>query len=167
MKAFETIAASLLAASSVAAQTVTDGDTFKLSLKPRFEVSDGDTVKFGSQLVRLFGIDAPEKAQTCDGGCWRPGPLAKKALEDLIAGRPVNCRQVDHDQRNKRSVARCYAGDDDFQAMMVSSGWAWAFVQYSSDYVQLEAEARTARLGVRAHNCVAACEWRARERGDK
>ena len=32
--------------------------------KPRFQVIDGDTVKFGPQLVRLFGIDAPEKGQT-------------------------------------------------------------------------------------------------------
>jgi hypothetical protein len=28
-----------------------------------FAVSDGDTVKFGKQLIRLFGIDAPEKFQ--------------------------------------------------------------------------------------------------------
>jgi endonuclease YncB( thermonuclease family) len=39
---------------------------------------------FGSQLVRLFSIDAPEKSQTSDDGRWHPGPLAKKALEDFI-----------------------------------------------------------------------------------
>ena len=33
-----------------------------------FSVSDGDTVKFGRQRVRLFGIDAPEKGQPCDDG---------------------------------------------------------------------------------------------------
>jgi endonuclease YncB( thermonuclease family) len=61
---------------------------------------DADTVKFGPQLVRLIGIDAPEKTQTCDDGQWRPGPLAKKALENSIAGRPVTCKQVDYDTRS-------------------------------------------------------------------
>ena len=55
-----------------------------------FAVSDGDTVKFGKQRVRLFGIDAPEKLQPCDGGHWYPGPLATKALVAFIAGVP--CR---------------------------------------------------------------------------
>ena len=42
-------------------------------------------MKFGPQHVRLLGIDAPEKGQTCDDGRWHPGPLAKKALEDPSA----------------------------------------------------------------------------------
>ena len=64
-----------------------------------FAVSDGDTVKFGRQRVRLFGIDAPEKGQPCDDGHWYPGPLATKALIAFIAGRPVSCHQVDYDQQ--------------------------------------------------------------------
>jgi endonuclease YncB( thermonuclease family) len=49
----------LVVASPAAAQT--DDDTVARSAaKPRFQVVDGDTVKFGPQLVRLFGIDAPE-----------------------------------------------------------------------------------------------------------
>jgi hypothetical protein len=32
-----------------------------------FAVSDGDTVRFGRQRVRLFGIDAPEKAMNVFG----------------------------------------------------------------------------------------------------
>jgi len=80
----------------------TDNDTIVRPSKPRFQVIDGDTVKFGPQLVRLFGIDAPEKGQTCDGGQWHPSPIAKKALEDFIARRPVTCKQVDYDARNNR-----------------------------------------------------------------
>jgi endonuclease YncB( thermonuclease family) len=37
-----------------------------------FSVSDGDTVKFGKQRIRLFGIDAPEKAQHCDDASGTP-----------------------------------------------------------------------------------------------
>ena len=111
-----------------AAHAETDDDTIvRSTAKPRFQVVDGDTVKFGPQLVRLFGIDAPEKGQTCDDGQWHPGPLAKKALEGFIAGRPVTCKQVDYDRKNNLPVAVCFAGKDDLQALMVSAGWAWAY----------------------------------------
>lgn len=146
------------------AQTTTESDTLTPSPKPRFDVVDGDTVKFGKQLVRMFGIDAPEKGQTCDQGRWSPGPLAKKALKDFIAGRPVNCRQVGYDQRNQRPVAQCFAGNDDLQAMMVSAGWAWAFVRYSDRYVPEERDAKILKVGVHAHGCVPAWEWRASQR---
>jgi endonuclease YncB( thermonuclease family) len=57
------------------ASAQTDNDTIRSASKPRFQVVDGDTVRFGSQFVRLFGIDAPKKEQTCDDGRWHPGPL--------------------------------------------------------------------------------------------
>ena len=109
-----------------ASQPALDDDTAKPRPKPRFQAIDGDTVKFSAQRVRMFGIDAPEKGPICDEGQWRPGLLAKKALKNFIAGRPVMCRQVDYDQRNNRPVAQCFAVDDDLQAMMVLAGWAWA-----------------------------------------
>ena len=37
---------------------------------------------------------------------------------------------------------------------------AWAFVRYSSDYVQ-EEQVKADRLGVHAHGCGSAWEWRA------
>jgi endonuclease YncB( thermonuclease family) len=146
------------------AQPATDSDTLASSSKPRFQVADGDTVKFGPQLVRLFGIDAPEKGQSCDDGAWRPGPLAKKALENFIAGRPVSCKQVDYDGRNNRPVALCFAGEDDLQALMVSAGWAWAYTQFSDQYVDAERRAARRGVGVHAHRCIPPWEWRARQR---
>jgi endonuclease YncB( thermonuclease family) len=112
----------------------------------------------------LFGIDAPEKGQTCDDGHWHPGPLSKKALVEFIAGRPVNCKQVDYDARNNRPVAQCFAGDDDLQAMMVSAGWAWAYTQFSDQYVDAERRAARRGVGVHAHRCVPPWEWRAGQR---
>ena len=153
----------LVVANAASAQT--DDDTApRSSSKPRFQVVDGDTVKFGPQFVRLFGIDAPEKNQTCDDGQWLPGPIAKKALEGFIAGRPVICKQIDYDARNNRPVAQCFVGDDDLQAMMVSSGWAWAFGQYSERYRPEEREAVSGKLGVHGHRCVPPWEWRAQQR---
>lgn len=147
------------------AQSSSDDDTVKPASKPRFQVIDGDTVKFGPhQLVHLFGINAPEKSQTCDDGQWHPGPLAKKALEDFIAGRPVNCRQVDNGTRNNPPVAQCYAGHDDLQALMVSAGWAWSFSRSSERYAPEEREAIGKKAGVHGHRCVPPWEWRAQQR---
>jgi endonuclease YncB( thermonuclease family) len=108
----------------------TDSDINGTRTSHGFAVSDGDTVKFGKQLIRLFGFDAPEKLQPCDDGKWFPGPMATTALIRIIAGRPVSCRQVDYDRKNNRPVAQCYAGEDDLQEQMVLAGWAWAYTQY-------------------------------------
>jgi endonuclease YncB( thermonuclease family) len=132
--------------------------------KPRFQVVDGNTVRFGSQVVRLFAIDAPAKGQTCDEGQWQPGPLAKKALEEFIAGRPVTCKQVDVDARSSRPMAQCFAGDDDLQAMMVSAGWAWSVGPYRDRYAPEEREAAIRKAGVHGHRCVPPSEWRAQQR---
>jgi hypothetical protein len=55
-------------------------------------VVDGDALKFGKQRMRLYGIDAPELHQTCDGGTWAAGKLVRDALvppdRDLEAGGP-------------------------------------------------------------------------------
>ena len=157
-----TLPASMPASAPASAQN--DDDTLVRPRKPRFRGVDGDTVKFGTQLVRLFGIDAPDKDQSCDDGQWHPGPLARKALEDFIAGRPVACRQVFQDHQEGPPVAQCYAGDDDLQAMMVSAGWAWAFGRYSQRYDPEERDAVRRQVGVDAHRCQPPWEWRARQR---
>jgi endonuclease YncB( thermonuclease family) len=43
---------------------------------------------------------------------------------------------------------------------MVSAGMAWAFTRYSSDYVGEEKAAIGARLGVHAHDCMKAWDWK-------
>jgi endonuclease YncB( thermonuclease family) len=150
---------------SCAAVGPTDDDTIiRPTSKPRFQVVDGETVRFGSQFVRLFGIDAPKKGETCDDGQWHPAPLAKKALEDFIAGRPVICKQVDFDTGNKRPVAQCFAGDDDLQALMVSAGWARSVGRYRDRYAPEEREAVGRKLGMHGHRCLPPSEWRAQRR---
>lgn len=132
----------LLASTSATAQTV----------------SDGDTLKIGGQRYRLFGIDAPEARQTCPDG-WPAGRLATSHLQSLIAGRSVTCQAKDRD-RYGRTVAVCFAGGVDLGERMVRDGYAWAFVRYSQSYVDEEARARAGNLGVHAHSCAPAWEWR-------
>jgi endonuclease YncB( thermonuclease family) len=145
------------------ASAQTDNDTVVPSAKPRFQVVDGDTVRFGPQLVRLVGIAAPEKGQTCDDGQWHPAPLARKALEAFIAGRPVSCRQVDPEGSSGRLIAQCHAGADDLQAMMVSAGWAWSWGTYGNLYAPEERDAVARKAGVHGHRCMPPSAWRARQ----
>jgi endonuclease YncB( thermonuclease family) len=157
--------AALLAAMAVtagaAAQSADDDTVLPPVSKPRFTVVDGDTVKFGPQTVRLFGIDAPERSQTCDDGQWRAGVLARKALEDFISGRPVNCKLVNTDKKTNPPVAQCFAGEDDLQEKMVAAGWAWSLPGSKDRYAPEEREAMERKLGVHAHKCVSPAEWRA------
>jgi endonuclease YncB( thermonuclease family) len=53
---------------AVPAFAQTDSDTNGTGLSHGFSVSDGDTVKFGRQRVRLFGIDRLEERLPHFGG---------------------------------------------------------------------------------------------------
>lgn len=149
------------------ANAQTDSDTAVPSAKSRFQVVDGETVKFGPQFVRLMGITAPEKGQTCDDGQWHPAPLAKKALETFIAGRAVTCRQVDYDRARGRPVGQCHAGADDLQAQMVSAGWAWSSGSFGNLYEPEEREAIARKVGVHGHRCVRPSEGRTKQPAKK
>lgn len=145
------------------ANAQSDNDTVVPAAKSRFQVVDGETVKFGPQFVRLMGIVAPEKGQTCDDGQWHPGPLAKKALEAFIAGRAVSCRQVDYDAARRRPIGQCHAGADDLQAMMVSAGWAWSSGSFGNLYEPEERDAAARGVGVHGHRCTRPSEGRTKQ----
>jgi endonuclease YncB( thermonuclease family) len=126
-------------------------------------VVDGDTIDVRPGVrVRLWGIDAPEKSQVCDDG-WRAGALASEALRSLVAGHEIRCEDRGKD-RYGRMIGLCKAGGVDVGAELVRSGYAWAFVRYSSDYVGDEAKAKAGRLGLWAHGCQPAWDWRAERR---
>lgn len=125
-------------------------------------ITDGDTLKLGGVTYRLWGIDAPEAKQDCPDG-WAAGRYATSRLQALTSGRAVTCERKDTD-RYGRTVAVCRAGGEDLGAIMVRDGLAWAFTRYSADYVNEEAAAKKARLGVHGHDCVPAWEWRAERR---
>jgi len=124
-------------------------------------VVDGDTIKISGTTYRLWGIDAPELHQSCAG--WPAGIESARALGTLMRDKAVTCEPRTQD-RYGRTVALCRADGMDLGAAMVSAGMAWAFVRYSRDYVGGEDNARAAGLGVHAHACIPAWEWRAGQR---
>ncbi len=113
------------------------------------EVIDGDSFRVAGTEVRLFGVDAPEYAQTCfaNGAPVACGVMAKQALEGLIGGGALVCTAQDTDTYG-RAVARCRTSGVDVGDALVASGWATAFRRYGEDYVAAEARARAARAGI-------------------
>ncbi len=68
---------------AVPAFAQTDSDIGGTGTSHGFAVSNGETVKFGRQRIRLFGIDAPEKAQPCDDGRTRPAGAAESPVDGV------------------------------------------------------------------------------------
>lgn len=126
-------------------------------------VVDGDSLVVEGRAIRLHGIDAPEGAQSCtrDGRSWPCGEEATKALRDRIGSDPVTCHEQDID-RYGRIVAICWQDDTDLNRWMVEGGWAVAYRQYSTAYVDAEATARAARRGIWAGSFEMPWDWRRR-----
>jgi endonuclease YncB( thermonuclease family) len=113
------------------------------------EVIDGDTLTIAGRDVRLFGIDAPEAAQTCDrnGEVWACGEEATRQLKELVGAGEVQCLGSEVDQYG-RLLAVCHVGRFELNKTMVEQGWATAFRNYSDNYVADETRAKMARRGI-------------------
>lgn len=113
-------------------------------------VIDGHTLEINGALVRVFGIEAPERDETCrvPQGRWSCGEFSRAALHDLVRNKAVTCTPVDAGRYMGITVARCTVGGRDIGAAMVSGGWALAQHGASPDYVPLETRARTSGAGV-------------------
>jgi endonuclease YncB( thermonuclease family) len=118
-----------------------------IEIAGRATVVDGDTLAVNHKRVRLWGIDAPESAQQCadpQGRPWPCGRRAANALDVQLQGRTVRCQQRDVD-RYGRSVAECFVRDESVNAWMVRSGWAVAYREYATAYVDVEQLARAGK----------------------
>lgn len=127
-------------------------------------VKDGDTLEISGVSVRIYGIDAPEKAQTCrhrmlDTMC---GLQATEMMVKIINGKVVTCTPVPG-QRDKysRTIAKCSTPDvSDLGASMVNMGYALAYRKYSMDYALSEDVAKSAKRGIWSSEFVFPWDWR-------
>lgn len=116
-------------------------------------VSDGDTITVlddnkQRHVIRLMGIDAPEKAQAF-------GLKAKQSLSDLVFDRDVSVTWFKRD-RYLRTVGQVRLDDTDVCLEQIKRGFAWHYKQYEreqsvedrSRYADAEKEARVARIGL-------------------
>ena len=131
-------------------------------------VADGDTLTLldadqRQHIIRLDGIDAPEKAQPF-------GQASKRNLSALAFDREATaaCNKVD---RYKRNVCRVTVDEADLCLEQLRAGLAWVFTKYArelavqrrTDYIGAEQSARTEQRGLwRDAEPVPPWEWRHR-----
>lgn len=105
-----------------------------------WQVIDGDTIRHGERVIRLWGIDAPEINQRCldhDGSEYQCGVASKTTLELLIQDKPLTCSFISKD-RYRREVAKCYLENIDIGGLMVSLGQAIDYRRYSKGHYAAE-----------------------------
>ena len=122
------------------------------------EARDGDSLMIGRHRVRLNGIDAPERNQTCKkaGKSWPCGRKAQRHLARLIGNHEVDCTVVKRDRFN-RLLARCRAGKRDLNRSMVRDGMA---ISFGGSYRLDEASARRAKYGLWSGQFERPQQWR-------
>lgn len=145
---------------------ITDGIQRPSELDSEFvgavRVVDGDTVSMRGRRLRLAGIDAPEKDQTCAraGKIWKCGEQSSAALADWIGNGVLACLS-DAIDRYRRPVVRCTVRGFDVAAWSVENGWSLAGPIGPPDYKPQEAQARGLRLGLWSSEFIPPWEWRA------
>lgn len=134
----------------------------------RATVIDGDTLEIHDRRIRLWGVDAPEGRQSCDGAdgaAYRCGQLAANRLDRRLRDKVVACFEEDTD-RYGRLVARCEVDGEDIGAWLVRQGLAVRYARYAGNaYRAEEAVAREARSGLWAGRFTAPEDWRRTQRG--
>ncbi|KAF0117838.1 MAG: nuclease [Rhodospirillaceae bacterium] len=123
-------------------------------------VVDGNTVSIGGRRaynrcnggtsVRLYGIKAPDLAQTCrdsSGHTWPCGRLAAANLLERVRGHALHCRGNSTDDHG-RLIAVCFVHGTDINRAMVRQGWAMARIAETDTYQGDETAARESRIGL-------------------
>ncbi|HET6619842.1 MAG TPA: thermonuclease family protein [Dongiaceae bacterium] len=113
-------------------------------------VIDGDELRIGDRLVRLFGIAAPDISAD-------HGPNARVYLDGLAGGQRVICREVDRGTDHE-SIAVCTIDGTDLAPELLSQGLAAVYRvgtqttaqerELAARYDTEEADARERKLGI-------------------
>jgi len=104
-------------------------------------VIDGDTFQSSGKRVRIWGIDAPEENQPFY-------QTSRLYLESLIFDETLECNYLDTG-RYARDVMRCYLGNKDISAEMISAGMARDYPSFSNGYYERdEAYAKKQKRGI-------------------
>ncbi|MBP5404005.1 MAG: thermonuclease family protein [Elusimicrobiaceae bacterium] len=113
-------------------------------------VADGDTLTIlnaenKQTKIRLYGIDAPEKAQDF-------GNVSREYLAGLVAGKTIEVTVVDVDQYG-RSVGRIKVDGKEVTEELLKAGMVWVYTSYCKipeckSWKELETQAKAAKIGL-------------------
>lgn len=102
-------------------------------------IIDGDTLKYGNVVYRLYGIDAPEFDQ--------PGSdAASRALKRLID--IYGIENLQFTTKGKDRYGRVLAIFGGVNCELVREGYVWAYLHYSRLCKKEELEARATKRGL-------------------
>ena len=121
-------------------------------------IIDGDTIKIDSKKIRLHGIDAPEKKQTCKKPYltigffsftknYLCGQVSTDKLTKKINNQIIKCKIKNVDRYN-RLIGECYKRNENLNSWLVSNGYAVAYRKYSKKYVSNEINAKENKIGI-------------------
>ena len=130
---------------------------------PEIKVFDGDTFSVSGEVIRLWGIDAPEYKQPCrrDLAEYACGVEARSYLLSLIDPATLSCEIKPRAKKETRVVALCRVDGEDLAQLMISAGWAIDYRFFSKGYyAAAEADARAARRGLWAGEFQQPQAWR-------
>lgn len=132
------------------------------------QVINGRMLVVAGQTIRLQAIDAPPAQLICRDGAWeyKCGAESRKALEQLVGNRPVDCEAAGTDDGVVHATCHSEQGVD-VAAALVAAGWAVADLKRSSRYLPQQARAQEQGLGLWRNNFAHPEQWRLAARGER
>lgn len=129
-------------------------------------VVNGETLRVNNVLIRLEGVEAPDRSQTCQGQGkkrWKCGEMAQVALERLVRGKMLKCQTGTTPDANGRLNGTCALEDGrDIGAVLVEGGHVFSTSSYFGGYAAQELEAKHAKVGMWANDIERPAEYRAK-----
>ena len=108
-------------------------------------VVSGDTLLVDGQVVRLQGIEAPARGESCRAAA-DCGAASAASLAGLVGSSTLECRLAGEDGMG-RPYGDCVAGGADLGEAQVAAGWARARAG-TGTLAAVQATARARRVGV-------------------
>ncbi|WP_145613634.1 thermonuclease family protein [Nitrospirillum amazonense] len=109
--------------------------------------SDAGVLEIEGARHRLSGVSSPKPGDQCtdeQGRSWDCGRQAMQALQNLVAGKLIQCRLSE----TNRALEDCFVGGKSLSEMMVRQGWAVTCPAGQANYDAAERNARFLALGL-------------------
>lgn len=112
------------------------------------KVFDGDTIEVAGRIIRLKGIDAPEKDQESFDGI-RIGQHALSYLKKRVLGKVVTIKYKEYDSF-QRILGEVYIAGENLNEELLLMGQVIVYkdFDYPKHYREIEASARFAKRGI-------------------
>lgn len=116
------------------------------ALPAEVAVVDGETLRLGDRVIRLFGVNTPPRGTPC-GAVSDCGAAATAELARLTRDRALECRIHGRDNFG-RGLGVCRAEGVEVNASLIAAGWGSADASAVPALGPLEASARQGRRGM-------------------